>query len=110
VTNFANDLQTAIDNAVKYKPYKKTGVFAFHWENDDLGVAPLEKELLQVFKEQYGFSTTSYTVPLVDSQFALTERLWAWSKQFRENNTLRIVVYSGHAGNAGESAIHWHLA
>ncbi|GLI76400.1 hypothetical protein PoHVEF18_004673 [Penicillium ochrochloron] len=108
--DFATDLQVAMNNAITFRPYKKTGVFAFHWGNDDMGVRPLEQELLKTFREQYGFSTTSYTVPLVDSQITLAERLIAWSKDFREENTLRIVVYSGHAANTSASAIHWNLA
>jgi hypothetical protein len=110
VKDFATDLQVAMNNAITFRPYKKTGVFAFHWGNDDIGVRPLEQELLKTFREQYGFSTTSYTVPLVDSQITLAERLIAWSKDFREENTLRIVVYSGHAANTSASAIHWNLA
>jgi hypothetical protein len=110
VDEFATDLQAAIDNAIKFRPYKKTGVFAFHWENDDIGVEPLEKELLTAFRELYGFSTTTYTVPLVGSQIVLTERLIAWGKEFREENTLRIVVYSGHASNTAGSATRWDLA
>jgi hypothetical protein len=51
VKDFATDLQAAMNNAITFSPYEKTGVFAFHWENDDMGVRSLEQELLKTFRE-----------------------------------------------------------
>lgn len=56
---FSTDLETAINHATKSKPYRKAAVIVFHWENDDMGVKPLERELLDVFKSVNGFETES---------------------------------------------------
>lgn len=66
-----------------------------------MGVQPLESELLDVFKSFYGFETESFTIPLVESQFKLLERLVSWSRRSSGEDTLRIFVYSEHAGCAG---------
>ncbi|KAJ5098070.1 hypothetical protein N7532_005071 [Penicillium argentinense] len=107
---FSTDLETAINHATKFKPYRKTAVIAFHWENDDIGVQLLERELLDVFKSVYGFETESFTIPLIESQFKLLERLVSWSRRSSGEDTLRIFVYSGHAGFAGTVDSRWDLA
>lgn len=107
---FSADLETAINHATKFKPYRKTAVIAFHWQNDDMGVLPLERELLGVFKSVYGFETASFTIPLIESQFKLLECLVSWSRRSSGEDTLRIFVYSGHASFAGTVASHWYLA
>ena len=39
--------------------YDKVAVLSVHWENDDLGVAPLSRELMDLFSKSYGFNTES---------------------------------------------------
>lgn len=107
---FSSDLETAINHATQLKSYRKTAVIAFHWENDDIGVEPLERELLDVFKSVYGFETESFTIPLVESQFKLLEHLVSWSRRSSGEDTLRIYVYSGHAEFVGTVASRWDLA
>ncbi|GIJ99047.1 hypothetical protein Aspvir_001171 [Aspergillus viridinutans] len=107
---FAADLETSINHAIKFSPYRKTAVIAFHWENDDIGVEPLERELLDVFKSVYGFETESFSIPLYESQFKLLERLVSWSRRNAGDDTLRIYVYSGHASSAGTVASRWYLS
>ncbi|KAL2861046.1 uncharacterized protein BJX67DRAFT_367326 [Aspergillus lucknowensis] len=110
LNQFSTDLETAINHATKFNPYRKTAVIAFHWENDDIGVQTLERELLDVFKSVYGFETESFTIPLIESQFRLLEHLVSWSRRNSGEDTLRIFVYSGHAGFGGTVASCWDLA
>lgn len=49
-------------------------------------------------------------IPLTESQFKLLERLVSWSRRSSGEDTLRIFVYSGHAGFAGTVTSRWDLA
>jgi hypothetical protein len=109
LNQFSADLETSINHAIKFNPYRKTAVIAFHWENDDIGVQPLERELLGVFRSAYGFETESFSIPLQESQFKLLEYLVSWSRRNSGEDTLRIFVYSGHASSAGTVANRWDL-
>ncbi|GFG25712.1 unnamed protein product [Aspergillus udagawae] len=107
---FSADLEASINHATKFSQYRKTAVIAFHWENDDIGVEPLERDLLDVFKSVYGFETESFSIPLYDSQLKLLERLVSWSRRNLGEDTLRIYIYSGHASSTGTVASHWYLS
>ncbi|KAJ5146496.1 uncharacterized protein N7515_001060 [Penicillium bovifimosum] len=109
LNQFSVDLQAAINHATKLSTYQKTVVIAFHWHNDDIGVEPLERELLGVFRSVFGFETESFSIPLEDSQWILLHYLVSWSRRHSGEDTLRIFVYSGHAGCAGRVAETWHL-
>jgi hypothetical protein len=58
---FAQELSTIVNKILP--AYGQVSVLAFHWENDDIGVAPLEVELLDVFRKIYGFNVESFTIP-----------------------------------------------
>ncbi|CAG8377115.1 unnamed protein product [Penicillium salamii] len=109
---FSAELEASINHAIKSNPYRKTTVIGFHWDNDDMGVEPLEKELLEVFRSAYQFDTDSFTIPTLpphEAQFRLLERLVSWSRQNSGEDTLRILVYSGHANSTGTAARTWNL-
>ncbi|OJJ48417.1 hypothetical protein ASPZODRAFT_61988 [Penicilliopsis zonata CBS 506.65] len=110
--DFASDLETAV-NAVLPSPenkYKKVSVFAFHWENDTMGVETLEMELLEVFKSVYNYSTDRFVIPTKSPRFSLASEINSWSGQHAGKDTVRIYIYSGHAGPSGSSSSAWHLA
>ncbi|KAJ5541978.1 hypothetical protein N7535_004396 [Penicillium sp. DV-2018c] len=106
---FSVDLEAAINHATKFSPYRKTAVVAFHWDNDDIGVEPLEGELLGVFRFVFGFEIESFSIPVEDSQRMLLEYLVSWSRRHSADNTLRIFVYSGHAICPRTFASRWYL-
>ena len=71
---FASDLQHAINAATTRREYRRTVVIAFHWQNDRyLDVEPLETHLLTTLRIIYDFHTTSFVIPLVQSQVKLLE-------------------------------------
>lgn len=39
-------------------------MIAFYWANDDLDVVSLETELLSVFRDDYKFDSSSFTIPV----------------------------------------------
>ncbi|KAL8685866.1 MAG: hypothetical protein Q9218_007498 [Villophora microphyllina] len=59
--------------------YLKVSVLLFHWDTDDIGVAPLEEELADVFRNMYNFNVERYELianptshnPTTNLQFAL---------------------------------------
>lgn len=69
---FAADLSSSVKNAIIQRRYTDVFVLAFHWENDDMGVAPLEAQLLEVRhlplrgRELY-HSDCRFAVPIGDS-------------------------------------------
>ncbi|KAF9892064.1 hypothetical protein FE257_002470 [Aspergillus nanangensis] len=78
--DLAADLKKAVNDVCpKIHRYGKVSVLAFHWENDTMGVAELETELLQVFKRIYSFFAESYTIPIIGSVMALNIKLNQWT-------------------------------
>ncbi|KAL5337639.1 hypothetical protein BJX70DRAFT_368807 [Aspergillus crustosus] len=97
---FGADLQKALKASLpsRNQVYDRVSVLAFHWENDDMGVAALEEELLHVFDEVYGYETESWTIPVAgDPDTELAKKLIDWTGAHEGARNLRIYVYSGHA-------------
>ncbi|RDW74547.1 uncharacterized protein DSM5745_07209 [Aspergillus mulundensis] len=109
---FASDLEAAIQRCLPSRTgyYDQVSVIAMHWENDDLGVLPLEKALLDIFKNQYGYDVESFEIPEDRPQKNLTEKLVSWTSKHEGEQALRIVIYSGHASAAGPTDLHWYFA
>lgn len=107
---FAAGLSSSVKNAIGQRRYTDVFVLAFHWENDDMGVAPLEAQLLEVFSEIYHYEVESYIIPIVSLQFQLVTRLGQWFERHQGEDILRIVVYSGHADSPDSKAKNWRLA
>lgn len=108
--DFSADIQRAVNHATHFSSYRKVAVIAFHWQNDDIGVVPLETQLLQLFASVYGFETESYEIPLAQSGWNLIEALVGWSRKYQGDDTLRIFVYSGHVFMTGLTRKEWRLA
>ncbi|KAL2842479.1 hypothetical protein BJX68DRAFT_257766 [Aspergillus pseudodeflectus] len=109
---FAGNLQNALIRCIpteNEQPYDKVSVLALHWFNDDLNVVPLEQELLDVFKNIYGFNVESYTIPKAKPMIYLNSKLANWTVEYNDKRTLRICVYSGHASPAGPTDENWYF-
>jgi hypothetical protein len=112
VPQFEFDIRQAHNDSSTIRFYDKVSVVAFHWDNDDLNVVPLETELLGVFRDQYGFQTESFTIPTTlnpSPRLALLNHLHNHANGFAGDNTLRIYIYSGHSRDPGMRGLQWHL-
>ncbi|PWY70602.1 hypothetical protein BO83DRAFT_447272 [Aspergillus eucalypticola CBS 122712] len=107
----ATNLQTAVNNTIAAgSNYESVEVLAFHWANDTMGVAGLEAELLQYLTQVYAYNCESYEIPLQASSALLMNKLSNWSVARRDKDTLRIYIYSGHAGGMGPEDLSWTIA
>lgn len=50
---FAAELSASVNKAIGKRGYINVCVLAFHWQNDAMGVAGLEAQLLDVFRNVY---------------------------------------------------------
>lgn len=109
---FASNLEKALKTSLSSsgKPYDRVSVLAFHWANDDMGVDKLESELLDVFRNTYGFETESWTIPVVgDPESELAMKLVDWTRDHKGERALRIYIYSGHANSHGTVDDKWYF-
>lgn len=55
IEKFAQELSAIVNRRLPSygKPYGQVSVLAFHWENDDIYVAPLEVGLLDMIRKIY---------------------------------------------------------
>lgn len=102
--SFTRELQVAVNTCLPSydKPYGQVSVLAFHWENDDMVVEPLERELLRVFRNIYGFNVESFTIPanFNTAPLSLAGKLSNFCMKWGAEDALTICVYSGHAEEA----------
>lgn len=112
ISNFQADLRAAQSDAITIRKYDRVYVTAIHWENDSLGVVPLEQKLLNVFRSEYGFECSSFTIPTsgnARSEHELNLYLMHKGQQTEGKNVLRIYVYSGHAEDPGLHQSCWNI-
>ncbi|KAE8842666.1 hypothetical protein HRS9139_01963 [Pyrenophora teres f. teres] len=97
-----DELQAAVSSAVgggSVKPYKKVVAMLIHFEQDDIGVIPLETELARTFNQYYGIDQIKRLEiprkgePVWVVQQALLE---LHHLGYTEKNCLVILVFSGH--------------
>ncbi|KAJ5899647.1 hypothetical protein N7495_004391 [Penicillium taxi] len=74
-----------------------------------MGVASLEKQLLEAFEKYYGFETTSYVIPIRNSYMNTLQKMISWLHKNSGDNNLRIYVYSGHANDAQTIQDKWYF-
>jgi hypothetical protein len=109
---FAQELSVTVNRCLPSydKPYGQVSVLAFHWENDDIGVAPLEVELLNVFRKIYGFNVESFTIPATSTApHNLSRKLGDFYEKWDAEDALTIYIYSGHAEEADPAGYHYLL-
>jgi hypothetical protein len=111
---FAQELSTIVNKQLPSyeKPYGQVSVLAFHWENDDIGVAPLEAELLNIFRKIYGFNVESFTIPVTSTAAParpLLKKLLDFCEKWDAEDALTIYIYSGHAEEADPAGSQYML-
>ncbi|KAL4913676.1 hypothetical protein BDW62DRAFT_220552 [Aspergillus aurantiobrunneus] len=92
---------------------RQVSVLAFHWENNDMGVANLEAELLGVFRDIYKFETESWVIPVGGDHGPAHNLGWKlvdWTSAHDQDRPLRLYVYSGHASSHGLGDTKWFFA
>ncbi|KAL8691519.1 MAG: hypothetical protein Q9224_004157 [Gallowayella concinna] len=80
--------------------YDTIAVLMIHWDNDNLGVQPLEHALAEVFKTTYHFNVETYVMQAYAKTSALHRmhsRLINFAAKYQGPKSLFIYVYSGHA-------------
>ena len=113
--DFVEILQTAVrrHRPSHQKTYRQVAVLAFHWENDDMCIEPLEKELLDVFRDIYGFHVESFVIPVplieADPYISLIQHITTFISKWDAEDGLMIFVYSGHSERADRAGTKWNL-
>ena len=95
----------AINNAVNRalgssEKYDNVGVISLRWENDDLELASIERELLDVFKDKFHFEIDALVIPAITARaasVAVRDKLHAFVGKYDSPRSLLIVIYQGHA-------------
>ena len=103
IDDAVKDIETSISNALTSgrEPYQKVVALLFHWDNDDMGVEPLENELAEIFRQFYDFDVEQEVIPADPERstaaYFMQGRLLAFSNKYKGPGNLLIYVYSGHA-------------
>lgn len=91
--------QAQSSSEVMEKRYKAVNVVMFHWEEDDIGVAPEVHELSAVFKDVYRFASVDLHLIPSRNPYKFVERALDDLKRGNsDKDNLLIVYYSGHGG------------
>ena len=100
--NLQKELQSAVNSALgsgTVTPYKKVVVVLIHFEHDNIGVVPLENDLVATFREFYGitdFRRVELPRP-ANPEWVLQQALIQLiTAGYTEKNCLIILVFSGH--------------
>ncbi|KAE8386798.1 hypothetical protein BDV23DRAFT_186907 [Aspergillus alliaceus] len=95
----------SIDQAVgralpSNKRYDCVRVLTLKWDNDDIGLADIEAELLRLFQNRFHYATDSVVIPsssVRDATLAIRGKLQTLISQYDTPTTLFIIVYEGHS-------------
>ncbi|KAI4169685.1 MAG: hypothetical protein LQ343_005507 [Gyalolechia ehrenbergii] len=94
-------VQRGLLNSQAQMKYTKVGVLMMHWDNDDMGVEPLEKDLANLFSKLYNFNVQTFVIPSCPQMGTLmgitNRRLQQFVDIYEGPRSLLIYVYSGHA-------------
>jgi hypothetical protein len=99
------DINTALKSAFSPHPaqYNRAICILFHFENDDIGVASLERELEDVFKQGLRYITRRVILKgNITVQFKEIS-IWLEKQRYTEEGNLIILVFSGHSELARDS-------
>lgn len=108
-------IDSAVNRALgSSEKYDKVGVISLRWQNDDLGLASIERELLDVFKDKFNFETDALVIPATTARaasVAVRDKLQTFVDKYDGPRSLLIVVYQGHANvqlfTAGQPLYIW---
>ncbi|KAF5855199.1 hypothetical protein ETB97_009733 [Aspergillus alliaceus] len=94
----------SIDQAVgralpSNKRYDCVRVLTLKWDNDDIGLADIEAELLRLFQNRFHYATDSVVIPssVRDATLAIRGKLQTLISQYDTPTTLFIIVYEGYS-------------
>jgi hypothetical protein len=78
-------------------------VLILTWENDDIKVQPLARQLGNVFEDLYNYQVVSFVIPVAGNpNKQLHEAILTFIRKHDGPHNLLICYYSGHAtANAG---------
>lgn len=95
-------INNAVNRALRSsEKYDNVGVISLRWENDDLGLASIERELLDVFKDKFHFETDAPVIPATTARaasVAVRDKLQTFVGKYDSPRSLLIVIYQGQAG------------
>lgn len=79
------------------------------WEEDELEVEWELNELQQVFREEYGFSTEQFLIPIQNAHRKLNHKALSFVEDHEREDMLLIVYYGGHGAinKARQSTWSW---
>ncbi|KAK7544654.1 uncharacterized protein J3D65DRAFT_30273 [Phyllosticta citribraziliensis] len=88
--------------------YSKVGVLLIYWEGDNKNFEREAMHLEAVLREQFGFYTERYAIPLFPDTPArsakeLEVRLEEWANEYEGPDKLSIIYYGGHGEKKGHS-------
>jgi hypothetical protein len=99
---FEDGLEEAIQKCLvrRQKPFRQVGVLAMHWQDNDLDIEPLQRELLDLFRDVYHFHTEMLQFPsqcqdndrVIDMRIEVKDFLCKWA----DEDALIILMYAGH--------------
>ncbi|KAL8791586.1 MAG: hypothetical protein Q9195_005850 [Heterodermia aff. obscurata] len=76
--------------------YKEVHALLLSWEDDNLGVVDEVKELGDVFRSLYGFTTETWKIPSKRSHNSLAAKILGFLDDHESKDNLLIVYYGGH--------------
>lgn len=118
-------MQAQLDESARTRPprpespYSNVDVLLLQWEGDDLKVDSEIKELEHVFATRCHFTTHRWSIPSIDPEDSLIQRILDFKRGKTENDLL-ILYYGGHAGGdpqecfwaasnrEGSPELNWH--
>ncbi|KAL8867630.1 MAG: hypothetical protein Q9174_005535 [Haloplaca sp. 1 TL-2023] len=110
------DIDTAIKRSLpqSHATYENVAVLMLSWDNDNLGVKPLEDRLARVFTHDYNFTVERHLIQSRPSAYRsdpyppVMTRLLQFGNRYDAPKTLLIYVYSGHARTSPNyDQCHW---
>ncbi|KAL9102369.1 MAG: hypothetical protein Q9187_009131, partial [Circinaria calcarea] len=95
---FRDNLSRALKGTFPLKANKYDGVYSLliDWRDDDLGCASEIQDLDAQLKNQFRFQTEKFSIPTLNSERMLQDRLIDFERAHREGSNLLIIYYGGH--------------
>jgi len=95
---FKDDLSDALKRAFPTKKRKYDEVYSLliDWEEDDLGCASEIKDLDEQLQRQFYFKTERFSMPSLNSELVLQDKLVDLERAHRNCSSLLIIYYGGH--------------
>ena len=95
---FQVDLSRALKGVFPAKANKYDGVYSLliDWKDDDLGCASEIRDLDAQLQRQFNFQTEKFSIPTLNSERVLQDKLVDFERAYRDGVNLLIIYYGGH--------------